>query len=516
MTGALSLLRAALTLQLALAAGAAIWAALRLDPGERVRWGRRLLLLALLSPLLAPLLPVDAPYTPPAQLWAARSWREPGPVLTVGASGRPTPTVLPARTTLGAGVVVVVALGLAGGVGLARATLGARRLLAPSVLWRRTRGVEIRVSPGASAPCTLWLGRSIIVLDPASFADPELRLLALRHELQHLRAGDASFAWVLALTGALSFANPAAAWWRRRLAEAEELACDRDLLARGVSARRYAEALYAVAARATPLAFPGLVSPRPSLLKRRIEAVLKPPTPNRSPLSRALALLGLPLVLSVAWAGDRALATRTVSSAELIRVARQMEPEGGFPLVVNAAVVEAAQRLIATPGGRAWVQAGLARYPEHGPAFEQALAARGLPRALSAIPLIESGYQNLTGAELDARVPEQSRGAGYWMFIRSTAREYGLVVDGGVDERLDVAKETEAAIDLLSDNHARYGDWGLALAAYNQGPNAVDAAIRAGGTRDVFALQEKGLLNDYVAQVVVAALLIEDPSLVGL
>ncbi|MEZ4236367.1 MAG: transglycosylase SLT domain-containing protein [Myxococcota bacterium] len=57
--------------------------------------------------------------------------------------------------------------------------------------------------------------------------------------------------------------------------------------------------------------------------------------------------------------------------------------------------------------------------------------------------------------------------AGLWMFIPSTARAYGLQVDDAVDERLDPASVTGAAIALLSDLQ-RYGDWALALAGYNQ------------------------------------------------
>lgn len=123
------------------------------------------------------------------------------------------------------------------------------------------------------------------------------------------------------------------------------------------------------------------------------------------------------------------------------------------------------------------------------------------------MPFVESGYRNRAESELPASVPQSSRGAGYWMFIAPTARAWGLTVDATLDERLDLQKETAAAIGLLSSDHARYGDWGLALAAYNQGERAVDRAIREGGSRDAFELAEAGLLNDYVAQVYAAAIL---------
>jgi len=105
------------------------------------------------------------------------------------------------------------------------------------------------------------------------------------------------------------------------------------------------------------------------------------------------------------------------------------------------------------------------------------------------------------------------RGAGLWMFIPSTARTYGMRVGAEEDQRLDIPLETDAALRLLSDLHAEFGDWGLALAAYNQGPSVVRRAIQQEGTRDIWKLMKSGALNSYVAQVVAAAILLEEPSL---
>jgi len=291
------------------------------------------------------------------------------------------------------------------------------------------------------------------------------------------------------------------------------MACDAAILARGVRARPYAEALLQGALRARPLAFPGLVSPRKSTLQRRITMLLNP-APRRSPLlGRLAAILAFPLVLSAAWAGDHVVADHRVSMDEVRRVAAGLAPQTALPVVANANVQDALERMIATPGGLRFARLGLDGYGALGAHLEDELASGGLPRALSAVPFVESGYRDLSEADLSPSVPPSSRGAGYWMFIRTTARAYGLRVDDQVDERRDLEKETAAAIDLLDDLHARYGDWGLALAAYNQGPDHVDAAIRKGGTRDVWALQDQGLLNDYVAQVMAAALILAEPSL---
>jgi membrane-bound lytic murein transglycosylase D len=134
------------------------------------------------------------------------------------------------------------------------------------------------------------------------------------------------------------------------------------------------------------------------------------------------------------------------------------------------------------------------------------------------VPLVESGYQNLP-APTAAELADGSRFdcAGLWQFIPATARRYGMRVDrqAGVDERTDIEKETDAAARLLRDLHADLGDWGLALAAYNQGAKHVEQAIAAEGTRDPWELIRRGALNRYAAEVMAAAIVLADPSLVG-
>lgn len=151
--------------------------------------------------------------------------------------------------------------------------------------------------------------------------------------------------------------------------------------------------------------------------------------------------------------------------------------------------------------------------PALGAYVEAELRAAGLPLALAAVPFVESGYRNREASSLPASVPPGQRGAGYWEFIGSTARAYGLEVSASRDERLDLGRETAAALALLRRNRERYGDWALSLAAYNQGERAVDMAMAAGGSRDALVLAEAGHLNDYVAQVLAAAMLLDDPSL---
>ncbi len=101
----------------------------------------------------------------------------------------------------------------------------------------------------------------------------------------------------------------------------------------------------------------------------------------------------------------------------------------------------------------------------------KALKEAGLPEELSWLPLIESGFK--------VRALSRSRALGLWQFIPSTGYKYGLKRNVWIDERLDPAKATAAAIDYLSELHQMFGDWATVLAAYNCGEGSVARTIRA-------------------------------------
>ncbi|TVP78054.1 LysM peptidoglycan-binding domain-containing protein [Thioalkalivibrio sp.] len=137
---------------------------------------------------------------------------------------------------------------------------------------------------------------------------------------------------------------------------------------------------------------------------------------------------------------------------------------------------------------------------------------RGLPGELLLLPIVESGYA------ADATSPGMA--AGIWQFIPSTGEHFGLIQDDWYDGRRDVYQSTHAALDYLESLHARFGDWYLALAAYNFGQGNVARAMAAnaaaGRPTDYWNLQLSSEAMSYVPRLLALRALIEQPARYGI
>lgn len=105
---------------------------------------------------------------------------------------------------------------------------------------------------------------------------------------------------------------------------------------------------------------------------------------------------------------------------------------------------------------------------------------------MAAVVLVESGGKSTALSPKGAR--------GLWQFMPDTARRYGLVVTASLDERLDPYKSTRAAARYLRDLYGQFGNWPLALAAYNAGEDTVQRAVERTSTRDFISIARMGIL----------------------
>lgn len=112
------------------------------------------------------------------------------------------------------------------------------------------------------------------------------------------------------------------------------------------------------------------------------------------------------------------------------------------------------------------------------PIFEEALAERGMPDELKYLSIVESGLRPNAMSRVGA--------AGLWQFMPATGRSYGLAQSWYIDERMDPYEATQAACRYLKALYNMFGDWELALAAYNTGPGNVRKAIRRSGYKKTF------------------------------
>jgi len=392
------------------------------------------------------------------------------------------------------------------------------QLFKQAVFLRRIGRIHIYISEHQHIPLSLWIPGRFLVFMPAHLISswPAFRL-ALWHEVQHHQQGDTQFIYVLRGLQYVCGLNPFYHLFMKHILIQQELACDEAVVDHViVSSHTYATCLLQVAEQineqknqqrgALSLAF--LV--QKTLLTRRINMILRRPSHHSlSPYVRmgiyALLLLGISIP---AYATRKMVQDVSITNERAMQLKDLAQKNSELSLMVNNDVIESLDYFLNNPKGKQFITESLDRMKQYQPMIESKLKAYGLPHDFLAIPVIESGYRNLPDAN------RAGVGAGLWMFIASTAQEFGLKVTKKQDDRLDPATLTDAAMRLLLANKLRFQSNELSLLAYNIGEKRLQEGIDKTNSRDPLVLQAAGFENDphYIARFMAVAIIMNQPN----
>src|SRR5271165_103916 len=162
--------------------------------------------------------------------------------------------------------------------------------------------------------------------------------------------------------------------------------------------------------------------------------------------------------------------------------------------------------------GRGTVERALSRSGRYEDMIRRTLKEEGVPQDLIYLAQAESGFHPLAVSKAGAR--------GMWQFMGSRAKGYGLERSWWVDDRQDPEKATRAAARHLKDLYHQFGDWYLAMAAYNSGPGTVQSAVKRTGYADFWELYRRTVLpketRNYVPIIVAVTIMAKNPAQYGL
>lgn len=184
--------------------------------------------------------------------------------------------------------------------------------------------------------------------------------------------------------------------------------------------------------------------------------------------------------------------------------------QSDLPLTLNDAVASYISYF--SKGGRHFLEHGYIRSGRYRDMISRILKEEGVPQDLIYLAQAESGFHPLALSRAGAR--------GMWQFMASRGVDYGLKRSWWVDDRQDPERATRAAAKHLKDLYNQFGDWYLAMAAYNSGPGTVQRAVERTGYADYWELYKRGVLpaetRNYVPIILAITIMSKNPAQYGL
>jgi membrane-bound lytic murein transglycosylase D len=220
--------------------------------------------------------------------------------------------------------------------------------------------------------------------------------------------------------------------------------------------------------------------------------------------SPALEAAPLDAADEVTFPADAALTARL--AAEL------KTTQSDFPLVVNDYVAGFISYFTNSPAGHAHLVRSLERAGKYKEMISKDLRDQGLPQDLIYLAVAESGFQ-------PQAMNAHSGAGGMWQFMPFQGA-YGLTHNGYFDERFDPEKSSIAYAKYMKTLYNQFGDWYLAMAAYNWGPGNVQRSVMRTGYADFWELYRRNVLpaatKNYVPGIIAAIIMAKNPSQYGL
>ena len=165
------------------------------------------------------------------------------------------------------------------------------------------------------------------------------------------------------------------------------------------------------------------------------------------------------------------------------------------------------KELLLALGDRPQIVLWIKRSNRYFPIIEKMLKEHEMPQDLKYIAIAESALRPHAGSKKGA--------IGFWQFLKSSGRKYGLDINADKDERRNIFRSTEAAIAYFKELHDMMGSWTLAAAAYNMGEQGLLSEILAQKTRYYYHLYLPLETQRYIFRVISAKIILSDPETYG-
>ena len=195
------------------------------------------------------------------------------------------------------------------------------------------------------------------------------------------------------------------------------------------------------------------------------------------------------------------------------KLTSELNVTSDLPLVINDQVAGYIGVFSNSSSFRNHMAASLQRVGKYRGLIQNVLREEGVPQDLIYLAVAESGFQPQV-------VNGRSGAGGMWQFMTYTGAEYGLTRNGYFDYRFDPEKSSRAYAKYIKKLYGMFGDWYLAMAAYDWGPFAVQRAVQKTGYADFWELYRRNAMpaetRAYVPKILAAVIMAKNPERYGL